>query len=48
MLQDFVVGLSILVRGSLDEKLRWTFSLYDQDRDGLISRWGDGDIGVLK
>ncbi len=33
-----MVGLSILVRGNLDEKLRWTFSLYDQDRDGLISR----------
>ena len=29
-LQDFVVGLSVLVRGSLEEKLRWTFSLYDQ------------------
>jgi len=33
-----VVGLSVLVRGTLDEKLRWTFSLYDQDRDGLIGR----------
>ena len=30
--QDFVVGLSVLVRGSLEEKLRWTFSLYDQGR----------------
>ncbi|XP_059084351.1 Kv channel-interacting protein 1-like isoform X1 [Tigriopus californicus] len=36
--QDFVVGLSILIRGTLEEKLRWTFSLYDQDRDGVISR----------
>ena len=36
--QDFVIGLSILLRGSLDDKLRWTFSLYDQDRDGFISR----------
>jgi Ca2+-binding EF-hand superfamily protein len=36
--QDFVVGLSILIRGSLEEKLRWVFTLYDQDRDGLISR----------
>ena len=32
------MGLSILIRGSLEEKLRWTFSLYDQDRDGFISR----------
>lgn len=36
--QDFVVGLSILIRGTYEEKLRWTFSLYDQDRDGFISR----------
>lgn len=36
--EDFVIGLSILLRGSLDDKLRWTFSLYDQDRDGFISR----------
>ena len=32
------MGLSILIRGSLEEKLKWTFSLYDQDRDGFISR----------
>ena len=37
-IQDFVIGLSILLRGSLDDKLRWTFTLYDQDRDGFISR----------
>ena len=37
-LQHFVLGLSILLRGSLEDKLRWTFSLYDQDKDGYISR----------
>jgi len=36
--EDFVIGLSILVRGSVEEKARWMFSLYDQDRDGFISR----------
>ena len=38
------MGLSILVRGTLEEKLRWTFSLYDQDRDGYISREEMEDI----
>lgn len=33
-----MVGLSILSRGSLDEKLRWTFSLYDINGDGCITR----------
>merc|ERR1712012_380229 len=36
--EDFVLGLSILVKGCLEDKLRWIFSLYDQDRDGYISR----------
>lgn len=36
--EDFVIGLSILVRGTLEEKVRWMFTLYDQDRDGYISR----------
>ncbi|XP_058792547.1 Kv channel-interacting protein 1-like [Phymastichus coffea] len=36
--EDFVVGLSILSRGSMDEKLRWTFSLYDINGDGYITR----------
>ena len=36
--QDFVLGLSILSRGTVAEKLRWTFSLYDINGDGLITR----------
>lgn len=42
--QDFVHGLSILSRGSLDEKLRWTFSLYDINGDGRITREEMTDI----
>ncbi|XP_023248552.1 Kv channel-interacting protein 4-like isoform X2 [Copidosoma floridanum] len=42
--EDFVVGLSILSRGSMDEKLRWTFSLYDINGDGLITREEMTDI----
>lgn len=37
-LQEFVQGLSILIRGSVQEKLCWTFSLYDLNRDGFITR----------
>lgn len=36
--QDFVMGLSILLRGTLREKLEWTFHLYDINRDGYINR----------
>ncbi|XP_075222966.1 A-type potassium channel modulatory protein KCNIP1-like isoform X2 [Lycorma delicatula] len=42
--EDFVQGLSILSRGSLDEKLRWTFSLYDINGDGRITREEMTDI----
>ncbi|XP_017493007.1 PREDICTED: Kv channel-interacting protein 4-like, partial [Rhagoletis zephyria] len=41
---DFVQGLSILSRGSVEEKLRWTFSLYDINGDGFITREEMTDI----
>jgi len=28
----------MIARGSLDDKLRWTFHLYDMDSDGVISK----------
>lgn len=36
--QDFVVGLSILLRGTVQEKLKWAFNLYDINKDGYITR----------
>lgn len=36
--EDFVRGLSVLCRGTLEEKLRWIFCLYDINSDGVISR----------
>ncbi|KAL1122898.1 hypothetical protein AAG570_003223, partial [Ranatra chinensis] len=36
--QDFVQGLSILCRGSVEEKLKWTFQLYDINGDGKITK----------
>lgn len=37
-LQDLLVTLSTLLRGSVYERLRWTFKLYDLNGDGCISR----------
>lgn len=35
---DFVIGLSVLTRGSVEEQLRWIFTLYDTGGDGIITR----------
>lgn len=35
---DFVIGLSVLTRGTIDEQLRWIFTLYDINGDGVITR----------
>ncbi|XP_056146414.1 calsenilin-like [Lampris incognitus] len=36
--EDFVLGLSVLLRGSVAGKLRWAFSLYDINKDGYITK----------
>ncbi|XP_032928871.1 Kv channel-interacting protein 1 isoform X2 [Catharus ustulatus] len=36
--EDFVMALSILLRGTVHEKLRWTFNLYDINKDGCINK----------
>ncbi|XP_039453261.1 Kv channel-interacting protein 1 [Culex pipiens pallens] len=36
--RDLLVTLSTLLRGSVYERLRWTFRLYDINNDGCISR----------
>ena len=33
-----MIGLSVLSRGTLDEKLRWIFNLYDINRDGKVTK----------
>ncbi|XP_063705066.1 uncharacterized protein LOC134834360 isoform X2 [Culicoides brevitarsis] len=42
--ENFIQGLSILSRGTLEEKLLWTFSLYDINGDGRITREEMTDI----
>ena len=36
--QDFVTGLSVLARGTVEEKLEWAFGLYDINGDGVVER----------
>ncbi|XP_051965202.1 calsenilin-like isoform X4 [Xyrauchen texanus] len=36
--EDFVIGLSVLLRGTVTEKLSWAFNLYDINKDGYITK----------
>ncbi|TNN32060.1 Kv channel-interacting protein 2 [Liparis tanakae] len=42
--EDFVVSLSIILRGSVTDKLNWAFNLYDLNKDGCITREEMTDI----
>ena len=34
--QDFAIELSTLLLGSVEDKLRWTFKLYDLNKECII------------
>lgn len=36
--QDFVIGLSIILRGTIIDRLNWAFNLYDLNKDGCITK----------
>lgn len=36
--EDFLICLSTLCRGSLEERLKWIFTLYDTKRSGKLTR----------
>ncbi|CAM4653981.1 unnamed protein product [Leuciscus chuanchicus] len=42
--EDFVVGLSNILRGTVTERLCWAFSLYDLNKDGCITKEEMNDI----
>ncbi|CAG4981501.1 unnamed protein product [Colias eurytheme] len=44
--RELLVTLSTLLRGSVYERLRWAFRLYDVDGDGAITRQELGEVVV--
>uniref|UniRef100_A0A8C0XSX8 EF-hand domain-containing protein n=1 Tax=Cyprinus carpio carpio TaxID=630221 RepID=A0A8C0XSX8_CYPCA len=36
--KEFVAGLSLILRGSIYDRLNWAFNFYDLDKDGFITR----------
>ena len=36
--KDLVIALSVLTKGSVDERIKWAFNLYDLDKDGRINK----------
>ncbi|XP_006210551.2 A-type potassium channel modulatory protein KCNIP2 isoform X4 [Vicugna pacos] len=36
--EDFVAGLSVILRGTIDDRLNWAFNLYDLNKDGCITK----------
>ncbi|XP_055074754.2 A-type potassium channel modulatory protein KCNIP2 [Misgurnus anguillicaudatus] len=42
--EDFVTGLSIILRGTVTDRLCWAFSLYDLNKDGCITKEEMNDI----
>ncbi|XP_032882213.1 Kv channel-interacting protein 4 isoform X1 [Amblyraja radiata] len=36
--EDFIQGLSVLLRGTIQDKLKWAFNLYDINKDGYVTK----------
>ncbi|MBN3273831.1 KCIP2 protein, partial [Polyodon spathula] len=36
--EDFAMGLSIILRGTINDRLNWAFNLYDLNKDGCITK----------
>lgn len=35
---EYVAALNLMLRGNLEHTLKWTFKIYDKDRNGCIDR----------
>lgn len=46
LFQDFVAGLSVILRGTIDDRLNWAFNLYDLNKDGCITKEVQGHRGA--
>ncbi|XP_051550507.1 Kv channel-interacting protein 2-like [Myxocyprinus asiaticus] len=42
--EDFMIGMSIILRGTVTDRLCWAFSLYDLNKDGCITKEEMNDI----
>ncbi|CAF0814664.1 unnamed protein product [Adineta steineri] len=36
--EDIIVTLSVLTRGSIEDRINWVFDLYDLNKDGVLTR----------
>uniref|UniRef100_A0A452U6B4 Guanylyl cyclase-activating protein 2 n=1 Tax=Ursus maritimus TaxID=29073 RepID=A0A452U6B4_URSMA len=45
---EYVAALNLVLRGTLEHKLKWTFKIYDKDRNGCIDRLELLDIAIYK
>ncbi|CAF0825372.1 unnamed protein product [Didymodactylos carnosus] len=42
--QDYILTLSVLCRGTIEDKLKWIFRFYDISGDGQLSRESFADV----
>ncbi|XP_076315963.1 neuronal calcium sensor 1-like [Tachypleus tridentatus] len=42
--KEFITAIAVTTHGSVDDKLKWAFKLYDIDNDGYVSRYEMIDV----